>query len=321
VVGKSDVRDRPAGPRIVLKARPTVEQLADRLRPPRPEGLEIYLDAVDIAESDWLDVLRARMAVVPPRDFALLVEGPVRSLDGTFFDLTLDSAANRLVVDRLATFGRAVGAQAACVHLISATDDLSGVTADEANGLVDACQPLANYYAARCAEAGLVPTVENVPPVARMRESRFMTSTVGCAPEHLARLADRVAGLRFTLDTSHAQLFLNAVGDSPEGDARFTTLRRALARISAARTMADFVEPLRGRIETVHVSDAEGLLGEGLPYGEGTMDLDAAIDRLLPETKWFVTEILEPAPNRSEYMRAAWARISARRARKREAAA
>jgi hypothetical protein len=298
---------------IVLKARPTLAQLADRLRPPTPEGLEIYLDASDIAPEGWLELLLERMTVVPRDGFRLLVEGPVRSLDGEFFDLTVDSTANRAVVDRLGEFGAAVGARAACVHLIAPTDDLGGVEPDEATRIVDRCRPLATYYARRCQEAGLVPTVENIPPVARMRESRFMTSTIGGPPEHLARLADQVDGLRFTVDTSHAQLFLNAARGDDNVDARFGALTRAMAAASRARTMAEFLEPLRGRVETAHVSDAAGLLGEGLPYGQGEMDLDAAVDLVLLEASTIVTEVLEPDADLSENMREAWARIAARR--------
>jgi len=303
----------PALPTIVLKARPTAVQLANRLRPPVPEGLELYLDADDIASDDYLPVLLDRIAVAePPPGFAFLVEGPVRSLDGSFFDLTADSVANRLVVDRLAAFGAAVEAKAACVHLIAPTDDLGGVSPEEGLRLVDSCRSLARYYAARCREAGLVPTVENIPPIAQMRESRVMTSTIGGPPDHLARLADQVDGLRFTVDTSHAGLFLNAA--TAEGvEPRLRALVASMAAASAARSFAQFVAPLSGRIETAHVSDADGLYGEGLAYGHGTMELDCAVDKLLDEARWIVTEILEPDPNTSELMREAWQRIDARR--------
>src|SRR5258707_11823540 len=104
-------------PKIVMKARPTAEQLADRLRAPAPEGLELYLDAVDVAPDDYLPRLLDRVAAAaPPRGFTFLVEGPVRSLDGSFFDLTVDSPANRQVCDRLAAVGGALGAVSACVH-------------------------------------------------------------------------------------------------------------------------------------------------------------------------------------------------------------
>jgi hypothetical protein len=304
----------PRVPRIVLKARPTPAQIADRLRDPAPEGLEIYLDARDIAPDDFLPPLIDILDRPRPADFAFLVEGPVRSLDGAFFDLTIDSGANRTVVDRLARFGGSVGAIAACVHLIAPTDELTGVSPAQGLDLVDACLPLTRYYVARCLEAGLVPTVENVPPIAQMRESRVMTSTVGAPPEHLARLADRVDGLRFTIDTSHAQLFLNAASAHPSADDRIGRLVERMADASPARDFASFLAPVRGRIETAHVSDAEGIFGEGLPYGLGTMDLDGAVDLLLDEARSMVTETLEPDPDHSRHMRYAGRRIAARRA-------
>lgn len=308
-------------PRILLKARPTPDQLADRLREPQPEGVELYLDASDIAGEDWLPRLEALVSRLPlGPGFAWLVEGPVRSLDGRFFDLTGDSPANREVVMRVAAFGGRIGAHAACVHLIAPTYDLGSVDVDEARAALARCVPLARFYAEACLEVGVVPTVENVPPVARMREALTMTSSVGVAPEHLAWLGDRVPGLRFTVDTSHAQLYLNAAGgDSEETD--LADLCRSMAALSPVRTIGSFVAALSGRIETAHVSDAEGVLGEGLPYGAGSMDLDAAVDRLLGEARWLVTEILEPDPNRSINMRAARERIERRRARLIEAPA
>jgi hypothetical protein len=300
--------------RIVLKARPTPEQLADRLRPPPPEGLEVYLDAADISGDGWLDVLRARFADLPTRhDFALLVEGPVRSLDAAFFDLSADTPANREVVDRVARFGAAVGAHAACVHLIAPVDDLEGPTPAEAEAVLARCLPLAERYARVCREAGLVPTVENIPPILRQREGRFMRSPIGGPPEHLCWLTDRVEGLRATVDTSHAQLFLNCAGI--DGGA-YAELAAATAALSPVRTLTEYLAAVAGRIETAHVSDAEGVLGEGLPYGHGEAALDAAVDVLLDEARWIVTETIEPDPDRSENMRAAESRIAALRSRR-----
>jgi hypothetical protein len=302
-------------PKIVLKARPTAEQLADRLRPTPPEGLEVYLDAVDISGEGWLHTLRARFAEQDlPSDFALIVEGPVRSLDGAFFDLSADTSANREVVDRLAIFGGAVGAHAACIHLIAPVDDLHAPTPKEAATALELCLPLAERYARVCREAGLVPTVENIPPILRQREGRFMRSPIGGPPEHLRWLADRVEGLRTTVDTSHAQLFLNCAEADPS--AEHAALAAGTANLSPVRTLPEYLAVLAGRIESGHVSDADGLLGEGLPYGEGGADLDAAVEILLDEARWIVTETLEPNPDRSENMRAAEARIAALRARR-----
>jgi hypothetical protein len=301
-------------PKIVLKARPTPEQLADRLRPTPPEGLEVYLDAADISPRGWLQTLRRRFDEQQlPSDFALLVEGPVRSLDGAFFDLSADTSANREVVDRLAAFGGAVGARAACVHLIAPVDDLRGPTPTEAEEALERCLPLAERYARVCHEAGLVPTIENIPPILRQREGRFMRSPIGGPAEHLRWLTERVEGLRTTVDTSHAQLFLNCARGA---DGEYAELAAGTAALSPVRTLPEYLAVLSGRIESAHVSDAEGLLGEGLPYGDGEADLDAAVEILLDEARWIVTETIEPDPNRSETMRTAEARIAALRARR-----
>ena len=75
-----------AAAKLLLKARPTPAQLADRLRPIDgiwPDGIELYLAAADLADQSTLDeiVTRLNSAQTPP-DFAWLIEGPVDSLDG-----------------------------------------------------------------------------------------------------------------------------------------------------------------------------------------------------------------------------------------------
>ena len=69
--------ERHASSTDTAKARPTPAQLRDRLAVPRPEGLELYLDARDLAPDDWLPRLRAIMAAAPPAgaDFVYIVEG------------------------------------------------------------------------------------------------------------------------------------------------------------------------------------------------------------------------------------------------------
>src|SRR5215212_1544238 len=105
--------------RILLKARPTPRQLADRLRPPLPEGLELYLDGQDVATAE------ARQAVVElmrsyalPPDFAVVVEGPIRGLDGEYFDLADLRPDNFELLERLAEMGAAVGAAGLVIHAI-----------------------------------------------------------------------------------------------------------------------------------------------------------------------------------------------------------
>src|SRR5260370_26297827 len=92
--------------KLCLKARPTVAQLADRLRAVDgvwPDGLELYLAAADLASTTVMDDIVERLQTADaPSDFALLIEGPVDSLDGGDFDVTRDSEADMLVIDRLA---------------------------------------------------------------------------------------------------------------------------------------------------------------------------------------------------------------------------
>ena len=74
--------------RVLLKARPTPAQLADRLADPWPAGLELYLDRADvITEEECRAVIERIRAYELPPDFAFVVEGPIRSLDNEYFDL------------------------------------------------------------------------------------------------------------------------------------------------------------------------------------------------------------------------------------------
>src|SRR5205085_8042177 len=84
---------RPA--KLLLKARPTPSQLADRLRPVDgiwPDGLELYLAAADLASEDTVEEIAVRISSAPvPEGFAWLIEGPVDSLDGGDFDVSRES--------------------------------------------------------------------------------------------------------------------------------------------------------------------------------------------------------------------------------------
>src|SRR5919206_2470524 len=92
--------------RLCLKARPTPTQLADRLRSVDglwPDGVELYLAAADLADPATLETIVRRIEGCDvPDGFAWLIEGPVDSLDGADFDVTRESQADRLVVQRLA---------------------------------------------------------------------------------------------------------------------------------------------------------------------------------------------------------------------------
>src|SRR5512133_2179535 len=106
--------------KVLLKARPTRAQLADRLSTPVPPGMELYLDARDVNDLERLQMLARRLNEQRPRpDFVYVVEGPLRSLDGAFFDISVDSEAQLECVRRVAWLAREVGAEAVLVHAIA----------------------------------------------------------------------------------------------------------------------------------------------------------------------------------------------------------
>jgi sugar phosphate isomerase/epimerase len=301
--------------KVLLKARPTPAQLADRLAPPRPDGLELYLDARDLAPDDWLPRLLATMAgagAPPAGEFAYVVEGPIRSLDGVFFDVARGAPADEEALARLARFGRALGATVAVIHLIAPTSDPAGLAPPARRDALARCLPLLRCYAALCREHGLTPTIENIPPVAQMREGAAVYSALGVEPGDLVECCRVVPGLGVTFDTSHAGLYLEAV--AAEAGALHASLRPVVERYAAnpqARTLDEYIDLVAPWLVNVHVSNAAGLLGEGLPYGEGRFDLDAVVPRLAATARYLVTETLEPDHDRAVYMRDAQARIAA----------
>jgi FlaA1/EpsC-like NDP-sugar epimerase len=69
------------------------------------------------------------------------------------------------------------------------------------------------------------------------------------------------------------------------------------------------VDELAPSAEVAHVSDAHGLLGEGLPYGTGELDLDPVVRRLGELVPFVVAEINEPDPARSADMKRGYREI------------
>ena len=301
--------------RILLKARPTPAQLADRLAAPCPEGLELYLDARDLSPDDWLPRLRTIMAAAPragDEGFAYVVEGPIRSLDGEFFDVTRGAAADLEALARLTRFGADLGATTAVIHLIAPTSDASVIGPERRAEMIERALPLLERYVALCREAGLTPTIENIPPVAQMREGTTVFSALGVEPADLVRCCAALPGLGVTFDTSHAGLHLEAIGADPE--ATPPALRpavetyRASATVTTLEAWCDQIAPW---LVNCHISNAAGLLGEGLPYGAGRFDLDAIVRRLAATARYIVTETLEPDNDRAVFMREAQGRIAA----------
>lgn len=300
-------------PKILLKARPTPEQLIDRMAEPVPDGLELYLDVADISDDDWLATLECRISGLDvPSDFVWVVEGPLRSLDGSFFDVSQCTPANVEVVRRLVAFGRAAGARAAVIHAIAPTRHIGVFSMEACARALDRSHELLRLYANLCSENGIVPTIENVPPVTKMRERRFMHSLIGMEPADLLFLAQRIEGLNVTLDVSHAQLYLNAATSSASSFPK--EVLPLIAHLSSRRevsTLEEYIERVEPLIFEAHFSNARGLLGEGLAYDDGDIDLDWAAGRLRDVARYLVTETIEPDPNRATFMREAQERMKA----------
>jgi len=104
----------------------------------------------------------------------------------------------------------------------------------------------------------------------------------------------------FNIDTSHAVLFRS-----------FATAYPGLFGLASDEELelGRYVEELGPQAEVAHVSDAHGLLGEGLPYGAGELDLDPVVRRLGELVPFIVAEINEPDPARSVEMKAAYRAI------------
>ncbi len=299
-------------PLVLLKARPTASQLADRLREPTPSGLELYLDTADLASAAAMDGVVARLdASGLPSNFTLLVEGPIRSLDGAFFDLSRDSEADRELARRLIDLSRRLGAVGANVHAIAPDADPRSLTAHNRSAVLERAVGPTRSFAELAHAVGIVPTIENMPPVLRMRESGFYYSAIGMPPQDLTFLTKQVPGLKVVLDTSHAQLYLNArrgVEEALDGH-DWGPLRRFVTELPGPDTLHDYLEALGDTVVGCHVANAGGLLAEGLPYGEGDLDLDALLPALAARARFLVTEPLEADNDRAIFMRDAQVRM------------
>lgn len=295
----------PGCTRVLLKARPTAAQLADRLAAPTPAGLELYLDRQDLLADGWLGRIRDAVdAVGPPANFVWIVEAPIRTLDGAFFDLTRDDADHRETLRRVIRVGAALGARAANVHLVAPTADLTRLTEESRQMALSQTRALLDLYCEECGRARLIPLVENIPPVGRMREGAFVFSPIGLAPADLEQVVADHAGLQLTVDVSHAALYLNwkrvaaaAVPPALEAVASFCRSDGGPADLN------DYLSALVDQTVTIHVSNAAGILGEGLPYDTGEEDLDRALGPLVGRVPYFVTETVEPDPDRARGMR------------------
>jgi nucleoside-diphosphate-sugar epimerase/sugar phosphate isomerase/epimerase len=282
---------------LLLKAAPEADQLANRLDGGPWQGIELGLNPAHVAsESALARAIEVSLRALDGLGMAVTAEAPLTWPSGAFVSVDrLDDGA-RTGIERSAEFAAAVGASVLTVHLfIPQAPDAFERAVDE-----PAVERFLRFYAETCLARGVTPLIENVPPVLRMRTGGVFLSPIGGHWRDLVHWRERVSELRFTLDTSHAALFRSFAAAYPTLFGLASDDELDLAR---------YVEELGPHAEVAHVSDAHGLLGEGLPYGRGELDLDPVVRRLAELVPYVVAEIAEPDHRRSEDMKAAYRAI------------
>ena len=285
----------------LLKAAPEPDQIAERLAGGPWRGIELCL-APGHVESD--ERLAAAIAVardaLPEDDFAVTAEAPVAWPSGAHVRVDrLDDEA-RAGIERSARFAAGVGSPVLTIHLFTPKSpeefrrdwrpDGAGIDEDEVERFL-------GFFAEACRDCGVTPLIENVPPILRMRTGGVFLSPVGGHWRDLLAWRARIPELRFTFDTSHAALFRSFAAAYPSLFGLSDDEELDLGR---------YVEELGPAVKVAHVSNAHGVLGEGLPYATGDLDLDPVVRRLAALVPFIVAEIGEPDPMHSPAMKAGY---------------
>jgi nucleoside-diphosphate-sugar epimerase/sugar phosphate isomerase/epimerase len=280
----------------LLKAAPEPAQIADRLGDGGDwRGIELCLAGKHVASEAALEeAVRAGSGL----GVAVTAEAPVAWPSGAFVRVDRLDEEARAAIDRSARFAGEIGSPVLTIHLFVPLSPAEFRSAGELDA--HAIEEFLGYYAEACASRGVVPLIENVPPILRMRTGGVFLSRIGGHWRDLLEWRERVPGLHFTLDTSHAALFRSFVGAYPALFGLASDEELSLER---------YVEELGPEAEVAHVSDAHGLLGEGLPYGSGELDLDPVVRRLGDLVPFIVAEINEPDPARSPDMKRGYREI------------
>ncbi len=121
-----------------------------------------------------------------------------------------------------------------------------------------------------------------------MRTGGVFLSPIGGHWRDLLAWRERIPELGFTFDTSHAALFRAFAAAYPSLFGLSDDEELDLGR---------YVEELGPAADVAHVSNAHGVLGEGLPYPAGDLDLDPVVRRLASLVPFIVAEIGEPDPH------------------------
>ncbi len=116
-------------------------------------------------------------------------------------------------------------------------------------------------------QTGVELLLENLPPIPWYKGGQW-ASNVFTDGDRIRRFCER-EGYRICYDTSHAQLFCNAVGI----------------------TQAAYLAELQPLVRHLHLSDGSGLDGEGLQIGEGDVDFKGLAPALLATGASFTPEI------------------------------
>ena len=288
----------------LLKAAADPAQIAERLDGGPPRGIELCLGPRDVESDERIAaVTRTARAALPEADFAVTAEAPVSWPSGAHVRVDRLDEEARAGIERSAEFAAGIDSPVLTIHLFTPQSpeefrdswrpDGTGVDEDEVERFL-------RFFAAACASRGVTPLIENVPPILRMRTGGVYLSPIGGHWRDLLDWRARIPELGFTLDTSHAALFRSFAVAYPSvyayGDADELDLSR-------------YVEELGPAAEVAHVSNAQGILGEGLPYGTGDLDLDTSVRRLVALVPFIVAEISEPDPMDSTSMKAGYRAI------------
>ncbi len=287
----------PPRPIPLLKAAPEADQLRDRLDGGSWRGIELALMPRHIASDEALE--RAiEVTKEATAGLAVTAEAPVAWPSGAFVRVeTLDDEA-RTGIERSAKFAAAIGSPVLTIHLFVPMSP--GEFRDTRHVDEGRVEEFLQFFGAQCARFGVRHLIENVPPVLRMRTGGVFLSRIGGHWRDLLAWRERIPELGFTIDTSHAALFRSFAAAYP-----------GLFGLSSDEglDLGRYVEELGPAAEVAHVSDAHGLLGEGLPYGSGELDLDPIVRRLGELVPFIVAEINEPDHARSENIKAGYREI------------